>query len=218
MSRTASTPVLLFHLQYHMAILITMSPFLRTFALPMDQASDQGHVNSSTAALVLQSISSSATETIRLVRSYRKSHGFQTAHPIMIHHLLSAGLVHLMNATSSSASMQRQSSKGLHACMGFLDELRCVWPTRASKSLDVMRVLGQKWGVLRLLPVQFTQIPGTAGTWGAQDEDLNADLDPSLSSLCHPGPGLGAAELLEGFQELSSMAELEWPFEGGPSI
>ncbi|KAI9155588.1 Nitrogen assimilation transcription factor nit-4 [Paramyrothecium foliicola] len=206
MSRITPTPVILFHLQYHMAVLVTISPFLRTFTSRTAPCTDDSP-NSSTAQLVLKTISNSASETVRLVRWYRSNHGFQAAHPIILHHLLSAGLVHLMNATSSSTIMQKKSSQGLHACMGLLDELRGVWPVRADKSLEAMRSLGEKWGVLRFLPVQFTQnaciiasltAPGKSSTGTSQ-----IDPSPGEEQRIQGPVTVATVNLLEGLEGLS---------------
>ncbi|KAL3291984.1 fungal specific transcription factor domain-containing protein [Colletotrichum asianum] len=99
MNIDAPKPIVFFHLQYHMAIMIIISSFLRSFTSPDTPGINEAESNSS--LLVLRSITSAASETIRLCRLYRDRYTFTMAHPIIVHHLLSAILVHLMNATSS---------------------------------------------------------------------------------------------------------------------
>ncbi|KAI8155516.1 Nitrogen assimilation transcription factor nit-4 [Colletotrichum sp. SAR 10_70] len=161
-------PVILFHLAYQMTILITMPPFLRIFAT-ISQASSSsstatGGQNSEFMLLVLRSLTGAATATSRLVRTYRRAHGFETPpNPVIIHHLLSAAIVHLMNATSWTPALRHQSTYWLRQCLELLRELQIAWPVRAVKSITVIRVLAQRWGVMRALPIEFSyQIEPTA--------------------------------------------------------
>ncbi|KAF9876404.1 hypothetical protein CkaCkLH20_06347 [Colletotrichum karsti] len=161
-------PVILFHLAYQMTILITMPPFLRIFAT-ISQASTTSSANttgqnSEFMLLVLRSLTAAATATSRLVRTYRRAHGFETpANPVIIHHLLSAAIVHLMNATSWTPALRHQSTYWLRQCLELLRELQVAWPVRAVKSITVIRVLAQRWGVMRALPIEFSyQIEPTA--------------------------------------------------------
>lgn len=132
--------------------------------------------------LVLRSLTGAATATSRLVRTYRRAHGFETPpNPVIIHHLLSAAIVHLMNATSWTPALRHQSTYWLRQCLELLRELQIAWPVRAVKSITVIRVLAQRWGVMRALPIEFSyQIEPTAP--GA-DRDYNAapTLDRSTS-------------------------------------
>lgn len=163
----------MFHLAYQMTILITMPPFLRIFATIAQQSSSSSsaasnsntHVqNSEFMLLVLRSLTAAATATCRLVRTYRRSLGFETpANPVIIHHLLSAAIVHLMNATSRTPALRHQSTYWLRRCLELLRELRAGWPLRAGKSITIIRVLAHRWGVMRALPVEFSyQIEPTA--------------------------------------------------------
>ncbi|TDZ61475.1 Nitrogen assimilation transcription factor nit-4 [Colletotrichum trifolii] len=174
-------PVILFHLAYQMTILITMPPFLRIFAT-ISQASPPssftgaknntnnannsvnnsssgggGGENSEFMLLVLRSLTAAATATSRLVRTYRRALGFGTpANPVVIHHLLSAAIVHLMNATSGTPALRHQSTYWLRQCLELLRELQVAWPFRAGKSITVIRVLAHHWGVVRALPIEFS--------------------------------------------------------------
>ncbi|KAF6823679.1 zn 2cys6 transcription factor [Colletotrichum musicola] len=159
-------PVIMFHLAYQMTILITMPPFLRIFATIAQQSSSGSSTASNSNApiqnsefmlLVLRSLTAAATATCRLVRTYRRALGFETpANPVIIHHLLSAAIVHLMNATSRTPALRHQSTYWLRQCLELLRELQAGWPLRAGKSITIIRVLAHRWGVMRALPVEFS--------------------------------------------------------------
>lgn len=76
--------------------------------------------------------------------------------PVIIHYLLSAAIVQLMNATSGSPSLRKSSARQLRTCMELLAQLRGPWRLRADKSIKVIRVLAQRWGVLGALPMNYS--------------------------------------------------------------
>ncbi|KAL6413076.1 zn 2cys6 transcription factor [Ilyonectria robusta] len=155
---TTPKPVLLFHLAYQMTILITMPPFLRIFASFSADSELLSHgSNSKYILLVLRSLTAAATATVRLVRTYKKSLGFDIPpNPVIIHHLLSAAIVHLMNATSNTKSLRNQSTYWVRQCLELLRGLGVPWPNRAERSIKVIRVLAQRWGVTASLPLDFS--------------------------------------------------------------
>ena len=156
MTPDATKPVIFFHLQYHMAVLVMISPFLRTSPRTADHSNEGNPESGTDTALVLRSITSSASESIRLCRVLRDKYSLSSAHSIIAHHLLSASLVHLMNATSSSAKLRRQSVFWLRSGMEMLEQMRVVWPTRADRSIMLLRVLAQKWKATGALPLRFS--------------------------------------------------------------
>ncbi|KAK8190294.1 hypothetical protein IWZ00DRAFT_492179 [Phyllosticta capitalensis] len=164
---STSKHVLFFHLAYQIALLITLPPFLRCFASPNAPKNIEGKGN--VMVLILRSLTSAASTTVRLVRMYRDlDPDHWTAakpNPVIIHHLLSAAIVQLMNATSSSASLRRRSSRGLRLTMDMLTHLRVPWRVRADKSIKVIRVLAQRWGVLGSLPLNLSyRVDPSTGT------------------------------------------------------
>ncbi|KAK1994600.1 hypothetical protein LX36DRAFT_660413 [Colletotrichum falcatum] len=193
-------PVLQFHLAYQMSILITMPPFLRMFAAisksspaPEGEDEDAAGPNSEFVLLVLHSLTTAATAVARLVRTYRRAHGFEEPpNPLMVHHLLSAAVVHLMNATSRNPALRHQSTYWLRQCLELLRELETSWPLRAGKSVMIIRILAHRWGVIRALPTELSyqvdpaappggeRCPGRAGAQG--DKPAGG-----------PGPGLDTA-------------------------
>lgn len=136
-------PALLFHMAYHMAILITMPPFLRLFA---SLKTEQNKI-SQAMSLVLRSITSAAASMIRLVQRYCKSYGFKHANPLLIHHILSASIVHLMNTTATSSSFRGHSTRLVRNCLSLLRGLSPYWPLRSQKSIDTIKALARRWNV-----------------------------------------------------------------------
>ncbi|KAJ5765863.1 hypothetical protein N7520_005422 [Penicillium odoratum] len=136
-------PVLLFHMSYQMAILVTMPPFLRVFATVK-----AAQPNTSKATpLVLRSITSAAASMVRLVQTYTKNYGFEHANPLLIHHILSASIVHLMNTTTTSHTFRRYNTRSVRTCLNLLRELGRYWKLRSKKSLDVIEALARRWNV-----------------------------------------------------------------------
>ncbi|CAK7205480.1 hypothetical protein SEUCBS139899_008255 [Sporothrix eucalyptigena] len=181
--RGTSRHVLFFHMAYQMALLITLPPFLRCFCRP-GAPSDSDY-----SLLILRSLTSAASTMVRLVRMYRDAHParWARANPVIIHHLLSAAIVHMMNATSQSPSLKSRSAVWLRLCMEMLGQLRAPWPTRANKTIYVIRVLAERWHVLGALPVQFSSKVGT----GAVDTALS----PSSSLLAEDLPSTAQLEV-----------------------
>lgn len=149
-----------------MAQLITLPPFLRFFTTSRKNNNNNNN-NTTTPAhsgegnvtvLILRTLTGAASTMIRLTRMYRDLGEWTTAkpNPVIIHHLLSAAIVQLMNATSSSPSLRKSSSRQLRMCMELLTQLRGPWRPRVDKSIKVIRVLAQRWGVLGALPLDYS--------------------------------------------------------------
>lgn len=129
-----------------------MPPFLRLFG--PSQSTDTAE--SKVMLLILRSLTYAASTMVHLVQKFRKFHTFKRPNPVMIHHLLSAAIVHLMNATSEAVSLKKRSTRWLRVCMELLTELRTSWPVRAGKTIHVIQVLAQRWGVLSSLPLGYS--------------------------------------------------------------
>ena len=136
-------PVLLFHMAYQMAILITMPPFLRLFA---SLKTEQTQL-SQALSLVLRSITSAAASMVRLVQRYCDSYGYKRANPLLIHHILSASIVHLMNTTATSPSFRGHSTRMVRQSVRILEGLNPYWPSPCQKSTDTIRALAHRWKV-----------------------------------------------------------------------
>jgi hypothetical protein len=136
-------PILLFHMSYQMAILVTMPPFLRLFVKSSSSTPEMSNL----MTVVLQSLTSAAASMLRLVQDYCKVHGFEKANPLLIHHLLSASIVHLMNMTTKSLTFRRFSTRSVRKCLYLLNQLGRYWPNRVQKSVDNINALAHRWGV-----------------------------------------------------------------------
>ncbi|KAJ5634919.1 hypothetical protein N7528_002761 [Penicillium herquei] len=163
-------PVLLFHMAYQMTILITMPPFLRVFASARTET-QLSHAR----PLVLQSITSAATSMIRLVQNYCKWYGFEHANPLLIHHLLSASIVHLMNTTTKSPTFRRYSTRSVRKCITLLHEMGRYWEVRSQKSINTIHTLAQRWGVEDVLSANEHIASGSG------DSDALDHIPPFLS-------------------------------------
>lgn len=148
-------PVLLFYMSYQMTILLTMPPFLRLFAKKKEKSSETAKL----MAVVLQSLTSAATSMLRLVQEYCKGYGFQKANPLLIHHLLSASIVHLMNTTTKSLPFRRYSTRSVRKCIYLLSQLSRHWITRSRKSIEVIKGLAARWNVEFALPSELDSMP-----------------------------------------------------------
>lgn len=183
--------VLFFHMSYQMALLITLPPFLRCFAISKGYSTG----NPNYIILILRSLTSAASMMIRLVRMYRDAHPEQwkTANPVVIHHLLSAAIVLLMNATSQTTSLRTQSTRWLKVCVELLVQLSGPWPDRANKTIKVIRVLAGRWGVLGTLPLQFSYPVEPASS-----QDLKNDSQDYLSTKTMPPIPVPTADSFHG--------------------
>ncbi|KPM34461.1 hypothetical protein AK830_g12110 [Neonectria ditissima] len=196
-------PVLLFHLAYQMTILITMPPFLRIFAsLSQPNSKSSLGPTSDYMLLVLRSLTAAATATVRLVRMYKKSIGFEVPpNPVIIHHLLSAAIVHLMNATGHNGSLRSHSTYWVRHSLELLQALSVAWPNRAERSIKVIRVLAQRWGVTSALPLSFSYRVEPSHT-GVDGESF-------------PEPDPQWAELSSSFESAPDFSTLDWStFDG----
>lgn len=144
-------PIILFHLTYHMATLITMPSFLKIFTSSISKDQESA-TRTPTIQLILRSLFYAASSTTRLVQIYHDSHTFQHANPVIIHHLLSASIVHLMNSTATNVALKRRSTRLLRQSFSLLSKLARKWPVRSQKSIGVIKVLVHRWGSSLSLP------------------------------------------------------------------
>lgn len=160
---------------YQMAILVTMPPFLRLFAT----SKAENPKIAQAMPLVLRSIASAAASMVRLVQNYTKNYGFQHANPLLIHHLLSAAIVHLMNTTTTSHTFRRYSTRSVRTCLTLLKELGRYWSLRSGKSVDVIKALARRWNVGFVLREDASDKSNEHVDPGANSED--ADLFAPMS-------------------------------------
>ncbi|TGO81017.1 hypothetical protein BPOR_1423g00010 [Botrytis porri] len=136
---------LLFQLAYHTAILLIHRPFLNE------------PKGSETLSFALRSATNAAASIARIVRAYRKFRGFADANPQVIDYILSAAVIHLLNATSGRNSLGRQSANSLQSCLDALVEMQSTWLPQASRAIREIQELAAKWKVVWALPIRLSQ-------------------------------------------------------------
>jgi hypothetical protein len=131
--------------------------------------------------VVLQSLTAAATAMVRLVQDYCKTWGFPRINPILIHHLLSATIVHLMNTTTESFTLRRFSTRSVRKCLAIFRQLSLYWPTRSQKSIDLIKTLARRWNVEFALPEETEVLEGgfAGGLLEVQDGGQCDQTSPS---------------------------------------
>lgn len=171
--------VLLFHMAYQMATLVTMPPFLRLLVRTESKSPDATH----SMSLVLRSIGNAASSMVRLVHVYRRHWTFRHANPLLIHHILSASIVNVMNTTTMSPSLRRHSVRSVCKFLDLLEELKQIWPVRCAKSIAVINSLAIRWDVESIIKPDAKKSWEEDNAWNAV---LNDDELPSISPLRVP--------------------------------
>lgn len=138
---------LLFQLAYHTALLLIHRPFLNE------------PKGSETLSFALRSATNAAASIARIVRAYRKFRGFADTNPQIIDYILSAAVIHLLNATSGRNFLGRQSANSLRSCLDALVEIQSTWTPQASRAIRQIQELANKWKVVWALPLNLSQLP-----------------------------------------------------------
>ncbi|ESZ96229.1 hypothetical protein SBOR_3387 [Sclerotinia borealis F-4128] len=113
----------------------------------------------STQALnfALRSATNAAASIARIVRAYQKFHGFADANPQIIDYILSASVIHLLEATSGRNFLGKQSANILRGCLDALVEIQSMWMPQASRAIRHIQELASKWKVVWALPLYLSQ-------------------------------------------------------------
>lgn len=176
---------------YQMAILVTKPPFLRLFAKMRNENPNTSQLMSG----VLQCITAAATAMVRLVQDYCKTYGFPKANPLLLHHLLSASIVHLMNTTTGCFTLRRFSTRSVRKCLGLFGQLGLYWPARSHKSVELIKTLARRWNVEFALPEEIDSIFETklTGDIGSQGKEQSNQASSEPGTGLHMSPS-GATE------------------------
>lgn len=134
-----------FNMAYHAAVLLIHRPFLNEPA------------GSFTLNFAMRCATSAAASIANIVRMYSKSAEFRIVAPQVIDYIMSASVVHLLNATSGRTALGRQSANGLKSCMNALLDMRPKWNSRVQLSIRRIQELAHKWEVVWALPLQASQ-------------------------------------------------------------
>lgn len=134
----------LLHLSYQMSLTLIHRPFLR-----------ESH-DRQTRHLALRSITASADAFARLIKILKRSFDISRMPFFLVHHVLTAAVSHLFNATTSSPRLRRMSVSGVRVCIEALEELRKTWQVRASHAIHVVQELAARWKVVSALPIHLS--------------------------------------------------------------
>lgn len=77
------------------------------------------------------------------------------APPFVIHHILTASIMHLLNGTSNDQSHKSSAKRKLQICMEALSDLQSFWKG-AGKAIAQIQDLAQRWRVVGILPMRFS--------------------------------------------------------------
>jgi hypothetical protein len=134
-----------FQMAYHAAILLIHRPFLNEPS------------GSSTLNLALRSATSAAASISRIIRGYRHHNGFANLAPQVIDYILSAAVIHVLNATSGRTTLGRQSANGIRSCIEALLDMQPKWHFRVKRSITRIQELAHRWKVVWALPISLSQ-------------------------------------------------------------
>ncbi|RDW59436.1 hypothetical protein BP6252_12523 [Coleophoma cylindrospora] len=137
--------VVWFQMAYHAALLLIHRPFLNE------------PLGSSTLNFALRSATSAAASMSRIIRGHRNYCGLSNVAPQIIDYILSATVIHLLNATSGRTTLGRQSANGIRNCVEALLEMQPKWNVRVERSIIRIQELAHRWKVVWALPMNLSQ-------------------------------------------------------------
>jgi hypothetical protein len=74
--------------------------------------------------MAVQSLPASAGSITSLLREYRKFGFLPTAPFFVVHHVLTAAIMHLLSTTSSDDNLRRRSIHRFRECIGALEDMK----------------------------------------------------------------------------------------------
>jgi hypothetical protein len=135
-------------MSYQMSVALIHRPYLRDSA------------KNGTCALALRSMTISASATTRLILMFRKIDALDNAPPFIIHHILTAAIVHLLNATDTRTELRTRASNKLRVCLSALEAMRATY-SRAAQSIFLLQELAKRWSVVSALSIRFSNVPAS---------------------------------------------------------
>jgi hypothetical protein len=157
--------VIWFQVSYQAALLLIHRPFLNEPA------------GSVTLGLALRSATSAASSISRILRDYQTHPGFRIVGPQIMEFVLSAAVVHLLNATAGRTKLGRQSASGLKSCLECLESMDVRWSVRVNRSVTRIRELADRWKVTWALPPHRSYPPVYPPTAPVIPVDSNPIVD-----------------------------------------
>ncbi|RDW59026.1 hypothetical protein BP5796_11950 [Coleophoma crateriformis] len=162
-------------MSYQMSTILIHRPYLRE------------PTNSTSFRLAVRAMTISASIIARLLFIFRKVSGFDTAPPFIIHHILTAAIMHLLRATDSRSELATQAINKLRICLEALEAMQTRWP-RVAKAILLLQELGNRWKIVAALPMRFSNYMGNMsadtsdkeGVYLADDAQWNDEVVYSL--------------------------------------
>ncbi len=140
-----SKSALILHMSYYMSHILVHRPYL------------QEPPHSQPYQLPARSMSTAAGSMVRRLREFQKFHSFNKSPPLLVHHVLTAAVTLLLNATSTNSPLRGPVAR-FRVCFGALEAMQRRWP-RAKKAVNSLRYLASRWNVQSSLPMKHGFAP-----------------------------------------------------------
>ncbi|KAH8647075.1 hypothetical protein BGZ60DRAFT_424054 [Tricladium varicosporioides] len=149
--------VIFLQMSYEMSLLLIHRPFLRE---PPTSNSFQLASGTMTVA---------AANMARYIQIFQKLNTKNFSHEpsqperalippyFLVHHVLTASIMHLLNGTSENVQHKKQARRKLQICMDFLATLQATW-TSATKAIIQIQELACRWKIVAVLPIHFSNV------------------------------------------------------------
>ncbi|KAK8903716.1 hypothetical protein ACHAPF_006384 [Botrytis cinerea] len=128
---------------YYMCLILVQRPLLR------EDPSGALH------RMAVQSSNSSAVAITNLLREYRKAGCLRVAPFVVVHHVLTAAIMHLLSVTSSNGTLRKRSINRFRECIEALGEMKYAWK-RLRKAIALLQELAHRWSVVFALPMRLS--------------------------------------------------------------
>lgn len=109
--------------------------------------------------IALRTMVTAAFTVCDIVQQHRRKRSFAQAPPFVAYHLTRSSIVFLLLATSTADAIRLQAGSRLKNCLEALEECGRTWPKVSGKSIRLVQGLASRWGVVRTLPMRFSNAP-----------------------------------------------------------
>ncbi|KAF7953305.1 hypothetical protein EAE96_006516 [Botrytis aclada] len=138
-----SSATISLRMTYHMCLILVQRPLLREDS------------NGALYRMAVQSSNSSAVAITNLLRDYRKAGCLRTAPFVVVHHVLTAAIMHLLSVTYSNGTLRKRSITRFRECIEALGEMKYAWK-RLRKAIALLQELAHRWSVVFALPMRLS--------------------------------------------------------------
>ena len=172
---TPPRSVLFLQMSYQTSLLLIHRPYLRE---PPE---------SSSFTLALATMSSAATRITQYIQLFYKHYlhyksGVEPtpALPFIIHHVLTASIMHLLLGTARTAPQISLARRKLQICMNVLSALEMAWPI-APKAVAQIQELAVQWDIVGALPLKWSFV-------GEKERDAQSITTAAFEIVNGPEP------------------------------